>query len=155
MISAEVLINACLKLFGNESSIFPATFRIRQTLPLTIVVWITSSWFLIGMSCKNASEFWSAFYFCTVGKHPFYIIIQQKLDPYRQPDSSCLYLKFCFGLKFCGINILHFLTINTRPLRTYRIPDIDFCPQVYNIPIILSTIWYCLCRSSVSSCWQL
>lgn len=53
LVSAHVIINAFLELFGNQSTIFPATLWIWQTLPLAQIVWVTSSWLLVRMSCSK------------------------------------------------------------------------------------------------------
>lgn len=52
LIPAEILIYACLKLFGNKSAIFPAALWVWKALPFAIIIRIASSWLLIGMSCE-------------------------------------------------------------------------------------------------------
>lgn len=56
LVSAHVVINAPLKLLGNQTSVLPAALRVWQTLPLTQVVWVPRSRLLVRMSCQQQAK---------------------------------------------------------------------------------------------------
>lgn len=53
LVSAHIIIYAFLKLLGYQSTIFPTTLRVWQTLPLAQVVWVTSFRPLVWMPCTK------------------------------------------------------------------------------------------------------
>lgn len=56
LVSTHVVIDAPLELLSNQSAVFPAALRVRQTLPLTQVVGVARGRLLVRMSCSTGSE---------------------------------------------------------------------------------------------------